>query len=243
MDNEKNLILFSDKLKSLLNSNLINTNCNIIENEISLNSKDLNKEEYILNNNSKLDNVYNEIEKLIGKCIDLIEFGIKDDNENTNNLICNLDEIKNKYEIQLKNNSNKIELNLNSLNLKYNEIINKKDENDFNEEKKINEEFIKLKKNTQADFSLIISKYLHYENNNINSFDDIYKSLNEKLSEIKEIRSKESNGINEDFEKSMKQLLSTKMKMKSYEIQANVKNNNFKNNIKKLINETLMKIK
>ena len=42
-----------------------------------------------------------------------------------------MDEIKNKYEIELKNNTNKIELNLNSLNLKYNEIINKKDENDF----------------------------------------------------------------------------------------------------------------
>ena len=125
MDNDRNLILFSDKLSSLLNSNLINTNC------ISLNSKELNKEKNIQSNNLKLDNIYNEIEESIGKCIDLIEFEIKNDNENTNNLICNLDEIKNKYELQLKNNTNKINLNLNSLNLKYNEIINKKDQNDF----------------------------------------------------------------------------------------------------------------
>ena len=237
MDNDRNLILFSDKLSSLLNSNLINTNC------ISLNSKELNKEKYIQSNNLKLDNIYNEIEESIGKCIDLIEFEIKNDNENTNNLICNLDEIKNKYELQLKNNTNKINLNLNSLYLKYNEIINKKDQNDFIEEKKIDEELLKLKKDTQTDFSLIISKYLHYKNNNINSFDDIYKSLNEKLNEIKEIRSKENNRINENYEKYMEQLLSTKMKMKNYGIQANIKNNNFKNNIKKLTDETLMKIK
>ena len=243
MDDEQNLKLFSDKLSSLLNSNLINANCSIIENDISLNSKELNKEKYIQSNNSKLDNIYNEIEESIEKCIDLIEFEIKNDNENTNNLICNLGEIKNKYEIQLKNNTKKINLNLNSLNLKYNEIINKKDQNDFIEEKKINEELVKLKKDTQTDFSLIISKYLHYKNNNINSFDDIYKSLNVKLNDIKEIRSEENNRINENYEKSMKQLLSTKMKMKTYGIQANIKNNNFKNNIKKLTDETLMKIK
>ena len=41
----------------------------------------------------------------------------------------------------------------------------------------------------------------------------------------------------------MKQLLSIKMKMKTYGIQANIKNNIFKNNIKKLTDETLMKIK
>ena len=90
---------------------------------------------------------------------------------------------------------------------------------------------------------MIISKYLHFKNNNINSFDDIYKSLNEKLNEIKEIRLKESNEINKNFEISMKQLSSTKMKMKTYGIQTIIKNNNFKNNIKKLTDETLMKIK
>ena len=243
MDNDQNFILFSEKLSSLLNSNLINTKGDIIENNISLNSKGLNKEKSIQSNNSKLDNIYNEIEESVEKCIDLIEFEIKTDNENTNNLISNLDEIKNKYEIQLKNNTNKIELNLNSLNLKYNEIINKKDENDFNEEKKFNEELVKLKKDTQTDFSLIISKKMHFKNNNINSFDDIYKSLNEKLNEIKEIRIKENNEINKNFEKSMKQLSSTKMKVKTYGIQTNIKNNNFKNNIKKLTDEALMKIK
>jgi len=41
----------------------------------------------------------------------------------------------------------------------------------------------------------------------------------------------------------MKQLSSTKMKMKTYGIQTIIKNNNFKNNIKKLTDETLMKIK
>ena len=244
--NEK-YIIFSDKLNSLLKSNLINDNNKnekeIITSPSKLELKLSNNKKYLQKNKSNFENQFTIIEDSLEKLIDLINEYIKNDNENIKNIIQNINEIKNKYDIKIKNDSNDFEQKLKAIKLGYNKIINIKDENEFKEEKKINDELIKLSQDTQTDFSLIISKYLQYKKNHNNSFDDINFSFKDELTKIKNIIGEENILISNNYKKYKKELLSIKFKIKPFQREEINKINNFKDNINQLINETIMKIK
>ena len=184
------------------------------------------------NKNNILDKKYNLLKKSIEKLQFIIEKNIKTEKVSTNNILKNINQIKNIYINELLKEQNSMESDLNMIKEKY---MKKIDNNEMN----IMDGGIKdFMNNNMKDINNTIDKINIFANQQNNLFNNINSDINEQFNNINIIYEKEiqrKNKIDESLDK-------INNKINIFEKKENIKREKFKEDIFNILNTELNKL-
>ena len=238
---------FYEKLQSLKSSNLLNKtqrennspenikSFSHLENRILINENLFQKQNELFE--LKINILENSLEKLTG----ILEDDIKFETESSNNFLQQIKETKDFYTEKIIE-SNDITQNLKETNQNYFSIFNNKYEEENKETDGIKKIIDNSNNDVVKDITVILEKLNENEKNQNNSLLEIKNSVNDEIENIRDFLKNEGNQIDENYDKYKKMIKDIIVQTKSMQMEEKYKRNNFKENIDKISENTLVQL-